>query len=60
MLHLESEDLFVDYGIRLPAAITHQQASFIAVELSNCFEEVKKIPAIRGIEFGDESGVDKY
>ena len=59
MLHLEGEDLPIDDGFGLTAALHHQVAGAVAVEFRDGFEEVEEIRAVGVVEGGDEAGVDE-
>ena len=57
VLHFESEDFLVDYGVRLAAALHHQVAGAVSVELGDGFEEVEEVGAVGRIEGSDEACV---
>lgn len=59
VLHLEREDLLVDDGVGLPAALHHQMAGAVPVELGDGLEEVEEVFAVRGVEGRDEARVDE-
>ncbi len=59
VLHAQGEDLGVDDGVRLAAALDHEVPRAVAVELGDGFEEVEEIGAVGLVEGGDEAGVDE-
>lgn len=59
VLHAQGEDLGVDDGVGLAAALDHELPGAVAVKLGDGFEEVEEIGAVGLVEGGDEAGVDE-
>lgn len=59
MLHFEREDFLIDHGVWLSTSLHHQVTGAVTVEFGNGLEEVEEVFAVRGVEGGDEAGVDE-
>lgn len=59
VLHAQGEDLGVDDGVGLAAALDHEVPGAVAVELGDGLEEVEEVGAVGLVEGGDEAGVDE-
>ncbi|GJD01122.1 prolipoprotein diacylglyceryl transferase [Colletotrichum higginsianum] len=59
VLHLEGEDVLVEHGVGLAAALAHELAGLVAVELGDGAEEVEEVCAVRLVELRHETRVDE-
>lgn len=59
VLHLERENLTVDNDTRGAAALNHEMACAVAVELCHRTKEIQEVFAVLGVEFCNETGIDE-